>query len=80
MKANNNTTDDIPLTEAELALVFEDCYTDIANKKVDGPYISAVIDGRRLWLQVRGYQGGCRAGVGSRGEDHQGRGMPQLRR
>jgi hypothetical protein len=39
------TDDDIHPTKAEMTSVFEDCYVDIANRKVDGPYIMAVIDG-----------------------------------
>lgn len=56
LKATNNTTDNIHLTKAEIALVFEDCYTDIANKKVDGPYISAVIDGIGMRVDACGYK------------------------
>ena len=51
--ATANTTDDIILSKEQIALVVEDCFNDIANKKIDGPYIAAVIEGVGMYIESK---------------------------
>lgn len=54
IKATSNFEDDIYLSKAEIDLVVEDCYNDIAARKTDGNYIAAVIEGVAMYVYSKG--------------------------
>jgi len=54
LEAIGNTTSDVVLTKAEIDLVVEDCYSDIVNRKTDGNYIAAVIEGVGMYVASHG--------------------------
>lgn len=58
---------DVYLPQAQINLVVENCFIDIANKKIDGRYIAAVIEGV-----------GMRACAAGRRDDEVKRGVEQL--